>query len=85
MNNTERIQYAKELIKNPLYKQLMDELKENTITLWANTDVEQVQNREKYWERFVVCKTLDNWITSYAQQKLEDGQEQGQPAQHRYP
>lgn len=88
MTNEERSQYAKELIKNPLYRCLMDELKANTINLWANTEIEQNEGREKYWQRYIVIETLDKYITAYAAcetagEKVE--RQKAQPVLNRYP
>ncbi len=58
--------YAKQLIDNPLYKHVINEIEEDLTNMWKATNVADMEERERIYTMLRACLKLDARIKYYA-------------------
>ena len=66
----ERGSYAKALLENPVFKEIMEELRRDAIYLWEQTSADAVEQREFYWKHIKALNQIEGRVTRYANEAL---------------
>src|SRR3546814_3489897 len=60
----QRRAYALELINNPLWPEVIEDMKQDAMNLWKRTTAADVQAREQAWQKFQAIEGVQNGIES---------------------
>ena len=65
----DRVQLAKDIINNPIFKETFDEIREDLIRSWISTTVHDVKDREQLWLQIQLLDRVHNRLVA----TLEEG------------
>ncbi len=61
----ERATYAKQLIVNPVWEELFENLQDEAFKLWANSTSRDFESREFMWQQYQIVSLLKRRIAGY--------------------
>jgi hypothetical protein len=68
--------YAEEMLKNPIYLEVIDRIEKDCIQKWRATPSEASDVREQYYLHLRVLKQIDQYFRSYVLELVTDQQQQ---------
>lgn len=64
LTTEQRRAYALELINNPLWPEVIEDMKQDALNLWKRTTAADVQAREQAWQKFQAIEGVQHGIES---------------------
>jgi hypothetical protein len=64
--------YADEMLRNPIYQEVIDRIETDCIRKWRSTPSEATAIREQYYLHLRVLKQIDQYIRGYIQEVVTD-------------
>ena len=65
LTTAERSTYANQLLLNPLWDELFEDLREDTHKLWIGTRTDDVEQREYLWQHFQLIGVIQRRVRGY--------------------
>lgn len=66
----QKAQLAKQMLKNPLYREVIDRITEELKELWANTSASDTETREQIWLMLQMLKKIDQKFNGYVNEAI---------------
>lgn len=77
LSKMERATYARQLMTNPLWDEVFDNLRDDAFKLWVGTNTEDVGHREYLWKHFQIIGVLQRRVKAYIETvSLEEAMEE---------